>query len=203
MRIDGFRPVGKLKKQIAIARPDQSSLSLNIQALPFGFEEIVLSRLPMPAAPKVFVTKGGRIQYDANGKAAETRDTDDVDYRKRAIRMTFLQTVAGVVEALKADEKVHWEAQEPKSDESREWERFYTAAFEEMKAFGLTPGDVKAIMTEVSLLSGLKDGELEAEQKRSFLRIAPGTSAGSPGGEPETSQPGGSGDTSRSEQSRG
>lgn len=173
MKISGQVLGGRVTKAITLVRPGAEPLNLTIQALPLGFEETVLERLPNPRPARIYAMKGGKVLKDAQGREVERFDTDNPTFIRSSRNMSFLQAIAFVHEALKADKNVTWDTQEAADKSAVGWEAFYTSLREEMKAANITSGDVKKLMNATLVLSGVKDGDLAAARERFLPEDAP------------------------------
>lgn len=147
-------------------------LSLTIQALPLGFEELVNGRLPAPRPPVIFMRKeDGKAARKPDGTPIREEDFRDVNFQKKVTRVAVLSSVAFFYEGLKADKSVSWGTPEPKGDEEN-WEEFYSAIHSELVAANFTLGEFKKIADEIQVLSGVKEGEI-ASAREHFLPVKP------------------------------
>ena len=151
--------------QVSLARPDKI-INLTIRALPLGFEELVLQRLPPPRPPKKFMMKEGKVLRDERGVPYQELDVENPAFRKAVTHISFLQMIAMVHEALKGDPEVSWETIEPKDDAGAGWQAFYEGILGEMRAQNLSTGDIKKIVNKVMQLSGVREEDITEARER-------------------------------------
>lgn len=166
MKIKGTQLVTeRATMQVAILRPGgKAELNLTLRALPLGFEETTLQRLPSPRPPRRFALKDGKVLRDGQGTPIQEPDSDNPEYRRKLIHTSFLQMIAFVHEALRGESSLEWETPEPKGDDG--WEGFYEGILREMRAANLTTGDIKMLMEKSTELSNIKEEDIAAARER-------------------------------------
>lgn len=161
-----------------IPRPG-GPLEVKVQAFPLGYdaEEI----LPAPRPPKTRARKkGGEVLRDGNGMPLFEYDENDRKYRKDRDENFWLQVVCNVYHAVRPCGEIEFDAdREGGPDRDGEPREFFRAVRDELKAAGLTFGDLSLIVKEARRISNLGDLEESAD---AFFSETPPSEAVSSGG---------------------
>jgi len=178
MRIDGFAP-GLLRGQVSIQRPDGQTLTLELTALPHGYDDQVRDWIPDPAPPAkgVLIDDKKRIVRDAAGRPLPNYQFHDPGYRAALRRQATRRAALILVKGLETDAKVHFDSVAKGSSPEDIAERA-DGILRELDEWGLSEGDVLAILEGIRQLSGMTEERLEAVRE-GFLREAPQETPGS------------------------
>jgi len=182
MRIAGKSVAERVTRRYTIEREGKPFLSFQLTAPPLTFEHTMLDRVPLPVPPRKYVMKGDHVAKDVNNRPISEDNTSDPEFRKKLRRVSVLQTIGLVHEALRGDKEVSWDTPEPPPGGSQEaWVAFYEKILEEFISTGITQGEFQVLSESITNLSSLSDGDIEEARKR-FL---PSTGTGEKLKEPE------------------
>jgi len=161
---------------VSIQRPDGHTLTLELAALPHGYDDQVRDWIPDPAPPAkgVLIDEKKRIVRDAAGRPLPHYQFHDPGYRAALRRQATRRAALILVKGVEPDKRVAFEA---KLDGDNH-EAYADAILRELDEWGLTEGDVLAILEGIRQLSGMTEERLEAVRE-SFLRGAPQETPGS------------------------
>lgn len=158
-------------KRVVLPRPDGESLVFTIGPLSLGFQQRLRSKNIRPPTPPTRVARDsqGKPLRDADGLAVFTEDKHDHDYEERLERYHQHVAVLVAAEALKADESIEFDAQEPEQDD---WTLYADALVDEFEADGWSAGDLILLCDEFARLSNLLDDHLRESAADFFTPAA-------------------------------
>ena len=158
MKFQGETVKAQATGKVCLPRPQGVFLEFQIRATGLGDEAKGERIFPDARPPSDFV-------YDKKGTIVRDPKTDrplrETNYMEPAFiqkqeEASRMQMVVTVVDALAEDSKLTWE-----TDAAPGSKEFYVACFEEMKAAGITFGDMKIIRQKALVLGNLDNKALE------------------------------------------
>lgn len=158
MKFQGSDLTALATGEVKLPRPDGGVLTFKVRATSLGDEAKGERLFPNPRPPVDFM-------YDRKGTIVRDQRTDsplrepnifDEQYLKRLEEAALMQMVVSTVDALALDTNIEWA-----TDAARDSRGFYEACLTEMKAAGLTFGDMKLVMQRARELGNLDSKTLE------------------------------------------
>jgi hypothetical protein len=156
MKIGGLKIEAMARATVRLPRPDEKYIEVKVRAFPLGDESPGDRLFPEPTPPQGLAKQpnGLDLRDPRSGKAIVVDLTNDPTYLAACEKSSRMQLV---VSALNVMEEVEFDS--AKARGSKEW---YEEAYEEMKAAGLTLGDLNIILKAARDLSNLNQKKLEA-----------------------------------------
>lgn len=155
------------KEEIVIINTKIGELHLVISPIPLDFSDILEKQIPSPN-PKikgVLKDKKGRyIRDEQTGKPLPEYDTTDKKYIAELKTCQRRQSMCLLIEGLRKDETLEFEAKNEAYEDVRE---FYDAVYAELLKAGMTIGQQIKIINAINKVSGLD--EKEVEEAKDFL----------------------------------
>ena len=165
MRIQGQTIAHKTARVIIGQDEAGKDITVLVQALPLGYNDIIGDRLPEPVPPLMDLARGhrGAVLRDEHGNAVVLYNEKDEAYVTALQHTSTLQTVAMVYKALELDDTIVWETtvEVLKPACPADWKKFYQALAKEMEEARLNWGAVNTILKASNQLSGLDSAALE------------------------------------------
>lgn len=158
MKFQGTEVKAKATGSVKLPRPGGTYLEFQIRATGLGDEAKGERLFPDVKPPSDFIyDKKGLIVRDpkADKPMRETNYLDPTFIQKQE-EASRMQMVVQIVDCLEEDPKLTWD-----TDADRGTKEFYLACFEEMKAAGITFGDMRLIKSEAAILGNLDAKALE------------------------------------------
>jgi hypothetical protein len=161
-----------------IRRPDGRAWEIKLTALPLGFLSQLEADLPDPRPPESFAREGGRILRDEDGRPLKTLDEKNPRYVAELDRVRSLRSYAILVQAMKGDDRVTFEANE----DSLSRKTFLETVEIELRDAGIADSEIFVMVNKVHALNR---GHVDRIEKAAedFL---PGTPLASDGQSPTT-----------------
>ena len=155
MKIKGETP-GRNRTRYLIRRPDGRGWVVWLQAHPYGFAERMEREIVEPEAPVEFAKgEGGRILRDEEDRALTYRNRSEPTYRARLNRVNQLRSIYALVEALRSDPDVQFDAKRESFPTPEAW---LTAIETELADAGITDAEILRMLGKVSDLNqGMSD----------------------------------------------
>lgn len=157
-----------------LKRPDGSTLIFRLSPLPLGFQRKLRKRgLVQPTPPvKILRDSTGKPLRDANGLALTHTDSADGKFQEELEQYHQRVAVLAVVEALRNESQVTFDALAPSADDVSEsvWIQYADAVFEELERSGMTIGDLISFCNEVCRMSNMLDRNLQEAQANFSMR---------------------------------
>lgn len=138
---------------------------LTMSPLPLGFSRRLRERGVWAPSPPSRIARdaGGRPVRDERGQAVTLNDDSDPEYRRELELYHQRVAVLSVVEALRADPHVTFEAERPSGEAG--WAAYADAVYAEMEQAGFTAGDLVHLCSFACRMSNLAGEHLrEASQ---------------------------------------
>lgn len=148
---------------IELPRLGGDPISLMMQPLSLGFHRRLRIRGLIPPQPPLKVTRdsAGKPIRDEAGLAVMSAHDRDPEYLNQLDQYHQRVAVLAIVESLRADPLVSFEAQPPTTAEAVPWAQYADAIFEEMESAGLTAGDLAILSNWTCQLSNLIEGDMQ------------------------------------------
>ncbi len=167
MKISGQSLETQFVQPFSLPRPDGTLLLFQLSPLPLGFQNNLRKcGIAPPTAPvKVSRDSSGKPMRDASGLAVTQADYTDSNYLEEAELYHQRVAVLAVLEALRNDSQVTFEAAPPiTTNSSLAWGSFADAIFGELEQAGLTAGDLIAFCDEICRISNMLDQHIKESQ---------------------------------------
>ncbi len=158
MKFQGKDLVVLATGEVKLPRPDGGMLVFKVRATSLGDEAKGERLFPNPRPPVDFMydRKGTIVRDQRSDTPLREPNVFDEQYLKRLEEAALMQMVVSTVDALSLDENIEWGTDAPRDSKA-----FYEAALAEMKASGLTFGDMKLVMQRARELGNLDSKTLE------------------------------------------
>jgi len=179
MLIGGKKPALD-QREIVFRRTVGEPVRLRLTALPIGVEDRYNRELRRPEPPfrdyaRDPQTKG--FLYDGEGRLIPTYNDRDPKYLEAARRRNRLWSVCMIVESLRNDASVTFDAKREECKTTEEWAEALWAEFQES---GLAMGEFGQLLDAVMGLSGLRGEEMESARADFSARGASAPDGSSP-----------------------
>ena len=170
MKVGGKTLPLRVSRTLVLKRGD-GEISLTIHAVPLGFDEKVLARIPLPDPKRRYAMQDGKAIRDSTGRHV-VEEVRDSGFRERERHLITLQGVALIYESLRGDPQITWEALEPQETAgAEEWRGFYEAIYEELKQGHFSSGDLGYLLGEIREMNSQRGKHL-AEAREGLLSEA-------------------------------
>lgn len=159
MKFQGNELKAVSKGSIKLPRPDGTFIEFKLRATGLGDETKGSRMFPDVRPPMDFVyDKKGLPARDPRNDQLLPREPNffDPSYLSKQEEASRMQMVVLVVDALSEDPNIEWA-----STASRNEKQFYMDCYEEMKAAGITLGDIRLILRQSQVLGNLDSKALE------------------------------------------
>ncbi len=168
MKISGQSLELNFVQPFSLPRPDGSTLSFQLSPLPLGFQANLRKRRVASPRPPIKVSRdsSGKPVRDASGLAVTQADFTDSRYLEESELYHQRVAVLAIVEALRNDPEVTFDASPPTTIESAStaWGNFADAIFGELEQAGLSAGDLIAFCDEICRISNMLDQHIRETQ---------------------------------------
>ncbi len=159
MKIDGVDLSARVRDTVRIPKRGRPAIEVEIEAYPFGFD--VAEYLPYPLAPVTAARKqGGEVIRDSAGRVELVRNEQDLAYRQARDRIFWMRVAALFYFAVEPIGRIKFATVEG-LDPKKEPEKFFALVAEEIKASGLSTGDISLVNEAAERLSNMGDRRLE------------------------------------------
>ena len=179
MKISGQNLETDFVQPFSLPRPDGSTLSFRLSPLPLGFQNNLRKCGVVPPLPPVKVSRdsSGKPLRDAAGLAITQTDLTDSSYLAESELYHQRVAVLAIVEALRNDSQVTFEAAAPTVTDSASsaWASFADAIFAELEQAGFSAGDLIAFCDEICRISNMLDQHIK-EAQANFSSLSVGSS---------------------------
>lgn len=172
MRIRGVERRSAYTRVCELPRPDGDVIRLTMSPLPLGFSRKLRECGLWPPLPPSRVARdaGGRPVRDERGQAVTLSDESDREYRRELELYHQRVAVLSVVESLRGDPEVTFDAERPSGTTG--WPEYADAIHGELEAAGFTAGDLVHLCSFACRMSNLS-GEHLREASLGFSQRAP------------------------------
>lgn len=143
---------------VKVPRPGGKFIEFLVRSTGLGDETLGDKLFPDPAPPSDFVydTKGQIVRDNRTDKPIRQTNAFDPLYQQKQEYASRMQMIVKFVIALSMDDKVQWETQAPAGTK-----QYFEHIGEEMKAAGITLGDMKVVLEKARELNNLDSEKLQ------------------------------------------
>lgn len=173
MKIAGYENVGLPVSRIILPREgDTPDISMRVQAMPIGVDELVeeLFPSPRPAIKYAMNAKGGVLR-DQAGNPIQTEDRG-AEFQKAEAKASRYQMLYYIWRGLSGGGDVEFDA-EPEGDKPDK--AFMDKIQAELQAAGLTQGDFKRLVDGVLAASNFDPKEIDSAKADFFDQTGSGS----------------------------
>ncbi len=152
---------------VSLRRGADDPLQVKLVPLPLGFHQRLRNRgiLPPTAPVKVARDSAGKPLRDAQGLAVTLADTSAADYVTALDQYHQIVAVLTVVEGLRGDENIAFDAVPPGEQAGAEpWKNYALSVFSELEQAGFAAGDLVVLCRQICRLSNLLEDHLTTAQ---------------------------------------
>lgn len=159
MRISGTQAKRIGTGLVRLPQPDGSVLELRVRAYPLGFD--AHERFPIPPPPRLKARRtNGEVERDRDGKVVWDHNEQDPSWRAQRDRIARVRQACQFAAATVRGDgpgEVRFDTPIDRDDEES-----YLALWEELRADGITEGDLLAVILKAKEISNMTDKALEA-----------------------------------------
>ncbi|WP_437225306.1 hypothetical protein SH661x_004007 [Planctomicrobium sp. SH661] len=175
MKLDGKPLQNSCSSLFSLRRGSEEPLTLRLEPLSLGFHQRLQSRsivLPQPPV-KIARDSQGKPMRDPQGQVLTMHDRQDPSYRVALEQYHQCVAVLSLVEALRGEPRVQFDAVAPTTNSPDDWRKYAQQIYQELELAGFTAGDLVQLCREVGRLSNLIDDHLQAARQNFSSAMIP------------------------------